>query len=127
MCSFVARLSLKEFVDNLPNGVNTRVGEGGIRLLGGQRQRLAIARVMLRSSQITIFDESASSLDNYAQNGIKKSIDDMKGQSTIIVVAHRLSTIKNVDKIFFLEDGKIVARAHLTSYFKITKVLKQCF
>lgn len=125
--SALARSSLKEFVDNLPNGVNTRVGEGGIKLSGGQRQRLAIARALLRSSPITIFDESTSSLDNYAQNEIKKSIDEMKGQSTVIVVAHRLSTIKNVDKIFFLEDGKIVDEGTFDELFENNLRFKTMF
>lgn len=98
---------LKEFIDGLADGINTVVGESGIKLSGGQRQRLAIARALLRKSRIIIFDESTSSLDNVAQEYVKKSIDNLKGSSTIVIVAHRLSTIKNVDKIFFLEDGKI--------------------
>lgn len=83
------------------------MGESGIKLSGGQKQRLAIARALLRNSPIIIFDESTSSLDNFAQEEIKHSIDSLKGKSTIVIVAHRLSTIKNVDKIFFLENGRI--------------------
>lgn len=100
--------SLSEFIQSLPDGINTKVGESGIKLSGGQKQRLAIARAMLRDSSIIIFDESTSSLDNFAQEDIRKSIDEMKGKSTIVIVAHRLSTIRNVDKIFFLDEGKIV-------------------
>ena len=100
--------SLLEFVNTLPNGIDTKVGESGIKLSGGQKQRLAIARALLRNSSIIIFDESTSSLDNFAQEDVKKSIDNIKGKSTVIIVAHRLSTIKNVDKIFFLNQGKIV-------------------
>ncbi len=99
--------SLKEFVSTLHKGIDTKVGESGIKLSGGQKQRLAIARALLRNSPIIIFDESTSSLDNFAQEDIKKSIDNLKGKSTIVIVAHRLSTIKNVDKIFFLDNGKI--------------------
>ena len=99
---------LKEFISTLPNGLDTVVGESGIKLSGGQRQRLAIARAFLRRTPIIIFDESTSSLDNFAQEHIKESIDSLKGTSTIVIVAHRLSTIKNVDKIFFLDGGKIV-------------------
>ncbi len=106
--SAIKRASLKEFVGTLKKGLDTKVGESGIKLSGGQKQRLAIARALLRNSPIIIFDESTSSLDNFAQEDIKHSIDNMKGQSTIVIVAHRLSTIKNVDKIFFLDDGKIV-------------------
>ena len=103
----IARASLKEFIDTLPKGINTKVGESGIKLSGGQKQRLAIARALLRNSPIIIFDESTSSLDNFAQEEVKKSIDGLKGKSTIVIVAHRLSTIRNVDQIFFLENGKI--------------------
>ena len=99
---------LKEFVNSLKDGLNTVVGESGIKLSGGQRQRLAIARALLRKSSIILFDESTSSLDNFAQEHIKKSIDSLKGKSTIVIVAHRLSTIKNADKIFFLDEGKII-------------------
>ena len=99
---------LKEFIDTLPDGINTIVGESGIKLSGGQRQRLAIARAFLRKTSIILFDESTSSLDNFAQEHIKDSIDNLKGTSTIVIVAHRLSTIKNVDKIFFLDEGKII-------------------
>ena len=99
---------LEDFVGSLAKGIDTQVGESGIKLSGGQKQRLAIARAMLRKSPITIFDESTSSLDNFAQEEVKKSIDGMKGKSTIVIVAHRLTTIKDVDKIFFLEKGKIV-------------------
>ena len=105
--SAIERASLKEFVSSLKKGVDTKVGESGIKLSGGQKQRLAIARALLRNSPIIIFDESTSSLDNFAQEDIKKSIDNLKGKSTIVIVAHRLSTIRNVDKIFFLDNGKI--------------------
>lgn len=105
--SAIERASLKDFIDTLPNKLDTKVGESGIKLSGGQKQRLAIARAFLRNSPIIIFDESTSSLDNFAQEDIKHSIDQMKGKSTIVIVAHRLSTIRNVDKIFFLDGGKI--------------------
>ena len=105
--SAIERASLKDFIDSLPNKLDTKVGESGIKLSGGQKQRLAIARAFLRNSPIIIFDESTSSLDNFAQEDIKHSIDQMKGKSTIVIVAHRLSTIRNVDKFFFLDGGKI--------------------
>ena len=104
----LAKASLKDFIDTLPKGIETKVGESGIKLSGGQKQRLAIARALLRKSSIIIFDESTSSLDNFAQEEVKKSIDNLKGKSTIVIVAHRLSTIKNADKIFFLDSGEIV-------------------
>lgn len=104
----ITKASLKEFIDTLHKGLDSRIGESGIKLSGGQKQRLAIARALLRNSSIIIFDESTSSLDNFAQEEIKHSIDALKGKSTIIIVAHRLSTIQNVDQIFFLDEGKIV-------------------
>ena len=104
----IKRASLSEFIDSLPEGINTKVGESGIKLSGGQKQRLAIARALLRNSPIIIFDESTSSLDNFAQEDIKKSIEALKGQGTIVIVAHRLSTIRNADKIFFIDNGEIL-------------------
>ena len=118
---------LKEFIDTLPNGIDTVVGESGIKLSGGQRQRLAIARALLRQTSIIIFDESTSSLDNFAQEHIKKCIDNLKGKSTIVIVAHRLSTIKNVDNIFFLEEGKIVDEGSFDKLFKKNKEFKNMF
>ena len=100
--------SLFEFVESLPKGIDTKVGESGIKLSGGQKQRLAIARALLRKSSIILFDESTSSLDNFAQEEVKRSIDGIKGTSTIVIVAHRLSTIKDSDIIFFLDNGKII-------------------
>lgn len=100
--------ALDEFVKDLSLGIDTKVGESGMKLSGGQKQRLAIARALLKNSKVIILDESTSSLDNISQNTIKESIDLLKGKSTIIIVAHRLSTIKNVDEIFFMDSGKIV-------------------
>lgn len=118
---------LKEFVDSLPNGLDTIVGESGIKLSGGQKQRLAIARALLRKTSIIIFDESTSSLDNLAQEHIKKCIDNLKGKSTIVIVAHRLSTIKNVDNIFFLENGKIVDEGTFDRLCKKNKEFERLF
>lgn len=118
---------LYDFVSSLPEGVNTVVGESGIKLSGGQRQRLAIARALLRKTSIIIFDESTSSLDNFAQEHIKKCIDGLKGKSTIIIVAHRLSTIRNVDNIFFLENGKIVDEGSFDELYKKNKEFKNMF
>ena len=103
----IEKASLTDFISSLKKGIDTKVGESGIKLSGGQKQRLAIARALLRNSPIIIFDESTSSLDNFAQENIKQTIDSLKGKSTIVIVAHRLSTIRNVDKIYFLDNGKI--------------------
>ena len=123
----IKQSALKEFIDTLPNGINTKVGESGIKLSGGQKQRLAIARALLRNSSILIFDESTSSLDNFAQNNIKKTIDNLKGSSTIVIVAHRLSTIKDVDKIFFLDNGKIIDEGTFEELFNRNEKFKTMF
>ena len=123
----ISKASLSDFINSLPNKIDTRVGESGIKLSGGQKQRLAIARAMLRSSNIIIFDESTSSLDNFAQEEVKKSIDGLKGKSTIVIVAHRLSTIKDVDKIFFLEKGNIVDSGTFEELFERTADFKSMF
>ena len=118
---------MTEFVNSLAKGVDTKVGESGIKLSGGQKQRLAIARAMLRKSPILIFDESTSSLDNFAQEEVKKSIDGLKGQSTIVIVAHRLSTIKNVDKIFFLDNGQIIDSGTFDELFERNEKFQNMF
>ena len=123
----IKKASLKDFIDTLPNGIDTKVGESGIKLSGGQKQRLAIARALLRKSSIIIFDESTSSLDNFAQEEVKKSIDNLKGKSTIVIVAHRLSTIKNVDTIFFLDNGEIIDSGTFDELFERNAKFKAMF
>lgn len=125
--SAIKESALEDFVDDLPNGLDTIVGESGMKLSGGQKQRLAIARAMLRKSPIIIFDESTSSLDNLSQNQIKQSIDNIKGKSTIVIVAHRLSTIKNVDTIFFLDNGEIVDSGTFKELYKRNANFKKMF
>lgn len=119
--------SLNEFINSLPKGIETKVGESGIKLSGGQKQRLAIARALLRKSPIIIFDESTSSLDNFAQNEVKKSIDSLKGTSTVIIVAHRLSTIKDADTIFFLDHGEIVDKGTFDELYSRNETFKTMF
>lgn len=123
----IKRAYLKDFIDSLNNGINTKVGESGIKLSGGQKQRLAIARALLRNSPIILFDESTSSLDNFAQNEVKKSIDGLKGHSTIVIVAHRLSTIKDVDKIYFLDEGEIIDEGTFDELFNENEKFKNMF
>lgn len=111
----------------MPKDINTKVGETGVKLSGGQRQRLAIARALLKQTKIILFDESTSSLDNFAQSHIQKSIEAMKGKHTVVIVAHRLSTIKNVDKIYFLDNGKIVDCGTFEELFENNEQFKQMF
>lgn len=96
-----------KFITKLPLGYDTKVGQSGISLSGGQRQRICIARAIVKKSPILIFDEATSSLDQISEQKIKETIDNLKKKHTIIVVAHRLSTIQDADKIFVLKKGKI--------------------
>ena len=88
---------------------------------------MAIARALLRNSPIILFDESTSSLDNFAQEEVKRSIDSLKGRSTIVIVAHRLSTIKDVDLIFFLDEGKIIDKGTFKELYKSNPKFKSMF
>ena len=116
-----------DFVKTLPNKLETKVGEGGIKLSGGQKQRLAMSRAFLRMTKIIIFDESTSSLDNFSQEEVKKSIDKLKGKSTVIVVAHRLSTIENADTIYFLHKGEIVDSGTFDHLYKTNQEFKNMY
>jgi len=93
---------------SLPHKYNTMIGENGIILSGGQRQRLAIARALLMKTEIILFDEATSALDNETQKEISNAIDNLKGEYTILIVAHRLSTVIDCDRIFVVDDGKII-------------------
>lgn len=99
---------IDDFIMSLPEQYDTKVGENGIILSGGQKQRLAIARALLLKTEIILFDEATSSLDNETQNKIQKAIENLKGEYTILIIAHRLSTIVDCDKIFVVDDGKII-------------------
>ena len=99
---------IDDYVMSLPNKYNTILGEGGVILSGGQKQRIAIARALLTGAKIILFDEATSALDNETQSEIQEAISSLKGDYTLIIVAHRLSTIIDSDKIFVIEDGALV-------------------
>ena len=100
--------NLDKFIKNLPDGLNTMVGEHGVRISGGQRQRVGIARALYSNPNILILDEATSSLDINIEKEIMKEISKLKGKKTVIIVAHRLSTVSQCDKLFKLEKGKII-------------------
>ena len=101
-----------EFVNELPKGWNTVVGDGGFGLSGGQKQRIAIARAILGKPDILIFDEATSALDNVSERHIQNAIDELMQTHTVIIVAHRLTTIKNVDEILVFEKGNVIQRGN---------------
>ena len=119
--------NLDEFIDSLPDKYDTVVGEGGITLSGGQKQRLAIARALLQKTEIILFDEATSALDNETQEEIQKAIDNMKNEYTILIIAHRFSTVINSDNIYFMEDGVIKAEGKHTDLLKKSKEYKELY
>lgn len=100
--------ALGEFVRGLPDGIDTQIGERGMRLSGGQRQRIGIARALYRNPEILFFDEATSALDNETEKEIMESINGLKGHKTMIIIAHRLTTIESCDHIYRVENGEIV-------------------
>ena len=97
-----------EFVSKLPQGINTIIGDRGVKLSGGERQRLALARALIRKPVLLILDEATSNLDSDNEKKILKAIDNLHGEITILIIAHRLSTIKNADYIYLIDEGKIL-------------------
>ena len=104
-CKFAAA---DEFIDKLPDGLNTMIGENGIRLSGGQKQRISIARAILKESPIILLDEATSSLDAESEDIVQNAINNLTKNKTTLVIAHRLSTIHNADKIFVMKNGNII-------------------
>ncbi|MGE8204575.1 ABC transporter ATP-binding protein [Heyndrickxia sp. NPDC080065] len=100
---------LKEFVEALPDQLESRVGERGVRLSGGQRQRIGIARALYHNPEILFMDEATSALDNETEKEIMRAFDGLKGEKTLIIIAHRLSTIENCDIVFKINKGRLVA------------------
>lgn len=101
---------LRDFVDSLPEGMDSYVGDRGARISGGQRQRIGIARALYHNPEILVLDEATSALDNETENAVMESINYLQGEKTMIIIAHRLTTIRNVDVIYEVLDGKIISR-----------------
>ena len=109
---------LLEFVSSLPDGLNTNVGDRGVKLSGGQRQRIGIARALYNNPDILILDEATSALDSLTEDGVMDSIYELNGERTILIIAHRLSTLKHCDKIIELRNGKILKIGIPTDFIK---------
>lgn len=101
------RLAAVDFIDQLPEGLNTLVGERGVRLSGGQAQRVAIARALYSEPQLVVFDEATSALDGAAEGVIQKTVNSLRDSMTLVIIAHRLSTVENCDILYWLEEGRL--------------------
>ena len=113
---------LDDFVKDLPGGVDTQVGERGAKISGGQRQRLGIARAMFTRPHMLILDEATSSLDGATEEDISESIYALRGLTTVLMIAHRLSTVRNADLVVYLSDGKVLATG---SFEEVRKVVPE--
>lgn len=118
---------LDDYIMSLPKKYDTVLGEGGVNLSGGQKQRLSIARTLSKGSKIILFDEATSALDNKSQEYIKKTIDNLVKDHTIVIVAHRLSTIIDADIIFVVDDGKVVSSGTHNELLKTSDIYKNLY
>jgi ABC-type multidrug transport system fused ATPase/permease subunit len=100
---------LDEFVLGLPNGLDSKVGERGTQLSGGQRQRLGIARALFTNPELLVLDEATSALDAETEASVSEAIQTLKGEATVVIIAHRLSTVRKADVVYYLADGKLIA------------------
>ena len=105
------KAQLTEFVNSLPHGLDTIVGDRGVRLSGGQRQRIGIARALYHDPEILVLDEATSALDNDTEAAVMEAVENLQGTKTMIIIAHRLTTIRNVDMIYEVEDSKVVPKS----------------
>ncbi len=123
-----ARLSHShDFISKLPNQYDTLIGENGVRLSGGEKQRISIARAILKKSKIILLDEATSSLDAETETKIQKAINLLTKNRTALVIAHRLSTVMNSNKIYVLESGKVVAEGTHTDLLKKSDIYKNFY
>ncbi len=118
---------IDDYIMSLPNKYDTLLGEGGVNLSGGQKQRLSIARSLSKKSKVLLFDEATSALDNSSQEYIKKTIDNLSKDHTIVIVAHRLSTIKDADIIYVIDKGKISAHGTHNKLLHTSKIYKTLY
>lgn len=119
--SAVESAQLTELVKSLPQGLDTLVGELGVRLSGGQRQRVGIARALYHNPEVLVMDEATAALDNQTEAGVMQAVEKLSGEKTLIMIAHRLSTVKNCDCLYFMNQGKIVAVGTYSKLLEISK------
>ena len=98
---------MDEFIASLPDGLDTVVGERGVRVSGGERQRIAIARALYHRPEVLVFDEGTSALDNTTEHELMDALRSLRGAHTILLVAHRLSTVRDADRVVFIEDARV--------------------
>ena len=123
-----AKLShCNEFIENLPNKYHTLIGENGIRLSGGEKQRLSIARAILKKSKIILLDEATSSLDADTEEKIQSALNYLTKDRTTLVIAHRLSTILNSNKIYVIDKGEVIAEGNHEELVKNSEVYKNFY
>jgi subfamily B ATP-binding cassette protein MsbA len=123
-----AKLAMcEDFINNLEKGYDEMIGENGVRLSGGEKQRLSIARAFLKKSKIILLDEATSSLDSETEEKIQKAIDKLTSNKTTVVIAHRLSTILNSDNIYVLENGRIVDSGNHENLLTNSRIYKNFY
>lgn len=118
---------IDDFIMELDEKYDTILGENGIILSGGQKQRLAIARALLMNTEIMLFDEATSALDNETQDSIQEAIHNLKGKYTILIIAHRLSTVLDSDKIFIIDNGKVAGEGTHKKLMKENKIYQNLY
>lgn len=118
---------LDDYIMSLPKGYDTVLGEGGVNLSGGQKQRLSIARTLSKGSEVILFDEATSALDNNSQEYIKKTIDNLVKNHTIVIVAHRLSTIMDADIICVVNNGEVISSGTHDELLKTCDIYKNLY
>ena len=115
---------LRQLIDQLPDGLRTLMGDRGVRLSGGQRQRVAIARALYREAHLLVLDEATSALDSLTEREVTHAIESLKGRMTLLVVAHRLSTVARLDELIVLDEGAVVAHGSHHSLLGSSKLYR---
>ena len=118
-------VQLDEFVMTLPDGISTLIGEHGARLSGGQRQRLAMARALYNDPEVLVFDEATSALDSVTEHEVSTAIDGLAGIKTVLIVAHRLSTVQKCDTVVLLEHGRVEATGTFTELADKSEIFRR--